>query len=78
MDNRNTEVSEEKQYRIAELEDRLREAVRKEKETRAKAIEMLEKYDEAEEKLKGEYGKRIAELESENDKIKKKLAKLKG
>ena len=45
MENRNTEVSEEKQYRIAELEDRLREAVRKEKETRAKAIEMLEKYD---------------------------------
>lgn len=38
---------------------------------------MLEKYDEAEEKLKAEYENRIMEIENENEKLKKKIAKLK-
>ena len=52
-DSRNVQINDEREYKIAELENRLAEAVKKEKETRARAIEMLEKYDEAEEKLKG-------------------------
>lgn len=38
--------------RVAELEQKLAEAVRREKNAREKAIAMLEGYDEAEDKLK--------------------------
>ena len=62
FDNRNLQINDEREYRIVDLENKLSEAVKKEKDTRAKAIEMLEKYDEAEEKLKGEYENRIIGL----------------
>lgn len=42
------QLNDEREYRIAELEGKLSESIKKEKETRARAIEMLEKYDEAE------------------------------
>lgn len=61
-DSRNHQMNDDREYRIMELEKGLNEAVRKEKDTRAKAIEMLERYDEAEEKLKGEYEKRIVQV----------------
>ena len=41
-----------------------------------KAIEMLEKYDKAEEELKLEYQHRIGELEGENRKLRSKLRKV--
>jgi hypothetical protein len=50
---------EEREQKVQELEVKLAEAVRKEKDTRLRAIEMLEKYDEAEERLKQEYEKRL-------------------
>ena len=62
MEQRQGVASEEHSSRVSELESKLAESIRKEKETRLKAIEMLERYDEAEEKLKGEYDRRINEL----------------
>lgn len=59
--------------RAAELQQKLDEAIRREKTVREKAIGMLENYDEAEEKLKYEYESRIKELELENDTLKMKL-----
>lgn len=38
FDNRNLQLNDEKEYRIIDLENKLSEAVKKEKETRAKAI----------------------------------------
>ena len=45
FDNRNVQVNDEREYKISELENRLAEVTKKERETRARAIEMLEKYD---------------------------------
>ena len=49
---RHFQLADDREGRIAELEGRLAEATRKEKDTRAKALEMLERFDESEEKLK--------------------------
>ena len=40
-ESRNREMSDEREFRIADLENKCNEAVKKERETRAKAIEML-------------------------------------
>lgn len=42
-----------------------------------KALEMLERYDESELKLKNNYDKVITELETENEKLRKKVDKMK-
>ena len=41
FDNRNMQMNDEKEYRIVDLENKLSEAVRKQKDTRTKAIQML-------------------------------------
>ena len=44
-DYRSHQMQDEKENRIAELENKLNESIRREKDTRAKALEMLERFD---------------------------------
>ena len=43
---------------------KLNESIKKEKQIKAKALEMLERYDESELKLKNHYEKIVAELDA--------------
>jgi hypothetical protein len=77
-DYKNVQMNDDREFRIHELENRLNESLKKEREIKAKALEMLEKYDESELRLKGHYEKIMIELEAENEKLRKKVEKLKG
>lgn len=43
-----------------------------------RACQMLEKYDTAELLYRGEYEKQIVELQAQNEKLRRKVEKLKG
>jgi PHD/YefM family antitoxin component YafN of YafNO toxin-antitoxin module len=72
------QASDDKDQRLQEMEGRLNEALRREKETKARACQMLEKYDAAEVLYRSEYEKQIAELEGQNEKLRRKMERLKG
>lgn len=72
------QMNDDREFRIHELESKLNEAVKKEREVKARALEMLERYDETELRLKTHYEKIIGELEAENVKLKKKVEKAKA
>lgn len=57
---RSLQASDDKDQRLQEMEGRLSEALRREKETKARACQMLEKYDAAEVLYRSEYEKQIA------------------
>jgi hypothetical protein len=57
------------------LEQKLQEAVQREKKIRAEAIEKLEKYDQTERELEMEYRNIITGLEREIEELKRKLRK---
>lgn len=75
---KNVQMNDDREFRIHELEGKLNEAVKKEREVKARALEMLERYDETELRLKTHYEKIIGELEAENVKLKKKIEKAKA
>lgn len=56
---------------------KLNESLKKERQIKAKALEMLERYDESELKLKNHYEKIVGELDAENEKLRRKINKKK-
>jgi hypothetical protein len=70
---RSAQVSDGKDQRLQELEGKLSDALHREKETKAKACQMLEKYDAAELLYRAEYEKQIVELEAQNEKLRRRL-----
>lgn len=62
--NKHLQLSDDRQGRIKELENKLQASINKEKDIKTKALEMLERYDESELKLKNHYEKIVAELDA--------------
>ena len=55
-------MNDDREFRIHQLQNKLNQAVKKQKEIKMKALEMLERYDQSELKLKNNYDKIITEL----------------
>lgn len=62
--NKHLQLSDDREGRIQDLQMRLNESIKKEKQIKAKALEMLERYEESELKLKNHYEKIVAELDA--------------
>ena len=62
--NKHLQLSDDREGRIQDLQMKLNESIKKEKQIKAKALEMLERYDESELKLKNHYEKIVAELDA--------------
>ncbi len=62
--NKHLQLSDDREGRIQDLQMKLNESIKKEKQIKAKALEMLERYEESELKLKNHYEKIVAELDA--------------
>ena len=62
--NKHLQLSDDREGRIQDLQMKLNESIKKEKQIKAKALEMLERYEESEFKLKNHYEKIVAELDA--------------